>query len=84
MMPDMLVQDLRHGARLLHRSPGFTVVALFALALGIGLNTAVFTASKAMVTRSLDARLKQRPRRIARLGCRTTHSARSAHRASST
>jgi hypothetical protein len=53
---DGLLQDVRHGVRLLRRNPRFTAMAVLALALGIGVNTAVFTAYKAMVTRPLDAR----------------------------
>lgn len=41
---------------MLRRNLGFTLAAVFALALGIGVNTAVFTAYKAMVARPLDAR----------------------------
>ena len=48
-------RDLRYGIRQLRRNPGFTAVAVLALALGIGVNTAVFTAYKTMVVRSLDA-----------------------------
>jgi predicted permease len=55
-LPETLVQDLRYGARMLGRNPGFTAVAVLALALGIGVNTTVFTAYKAMVARPLDAR----------------------------
>ncbi len=43
-------------ARILFRSAGFTTVSVFALALGIGINTAAFTAYEAFVARPLDAR----------------------------
>ncbi len=56
ILPGTVFQDLRYAARMLRCNPGFTAVAVLALGLGIGINTAVLTAYKTMVARPLQAR----------------------------
>src|SRR5262249_5489674 len=62
---DRFVQDFCFGARGLRKNPGFTLVAVLTLALGIGANTTLFSAVKAVLLNRLPY---WRPERLVALG----------------
>jgi putative ABC transport system permease protein len=66
---ETLAQDVRFGGRMLRRAPGFTLAALVTLALGIGLNTAVFSVVHAVVLQPLPF---ADPDRLVMFGDRST------------
>ncbi len=57
-----LFQDLRYGVRMLFKNPGFTVIAVITLSLGIGANTAIFSVINALI---LSPPLIAEPERVA-------------------
>ena len=62
-------RDLRSGFRLLKKSPGFTIVAVLSLALGIGANTAIFTIINAVFLHPLPV---EKPSELAQMYTRDT------------
>ena len=56
--------DLRHGARLLRMNPGFAIIAILSLALGIGANTTIFQLLDAVRMRTLPVKAPQQLARI--------------------
>jgi hypothetical protein len=50
---ESLLQDVRYGARTLRRTPGFAVIAIIVIALGIGANVALFTVVRSVLLQPL-------------------------------
>ena len=62
---EAMIQDLRYGVRMLLKNPGFTLIVVLSLALGIGANTAIFSLLDVVLLKSLPV---QEPDRIVLFG----------------
>ena len=67
---DRLGQDLRYGVRILARSPGFTLIAVLVLAIGIGVNVSAFSLFNLVALKPLPV---HEPDRVVRLERRSPH-----------
>ena len=54
-MLETIWQDLRHGARMLLKNPGFTLVAILSIGIGVGANAAMFSLADGLVLRPIQA-----------------------------
>ncbi len=53
-MLETIWQDVRHGARMLAKNPGFSLVAVLSIAIGVGANTAMFSVADGLILRPLQ------------------------------